>query len=288
MALRRYLSLVKFSHSIFALPFALQGAWMASGGVPELSRLAWIVFCAVAARTAAMGFNRLLDRKIDAENPRTAAREIPSGDVSVRGAIALVAISAGLFTFGAFRLNDLCGYLALPVLGVLFSYSAFKRFSSLAHLVLGLSLAIAPLGAWLAIRGDLAGDLRPVLVLALGVLLWVAGFDLIYACQDLEFDRERGLHSLPARLGMPRALRLASIFHLLAFLAFLAQGLLLGAGLPYWLGLAAAGALLAWEHRLVSPGDLSRVDAAFFTANGWVGVGLFVGLALDLSLRTSS
>ena len=288
MALRRYLSLVKFSHSIFALPFALQGAWMASGGVPELSRLAWIVFCAVAARTAAMGFNRLLDRKIDAENPRTAAREIPSGDVSVRGAIALVAISAGLFTLGAFRLNDLCGYLALPVLGVLFSYSAFKRFSSLAHLVLGLSLAIAPLGAWLAIRGDLAGDLRPVLVLALGVLLWVAGFDLIYACQDLEFDRERGLHSLPARLGMPRALRLASIFHLLAFLAFLVQGLLLGAGLPYWLGLAAAGALLAWEHRLVSPGDLSRIDAAFFTANGWVGVGLFVGLALDLSLRTSS
>jgi len=284
MALRRYLSLVKFSHSIFALPFALQGAWMASGGVPELATLAWVVFCAVTARTAAMGFNRLLDRRIDAENPRTASRELPSGDVSVFGAVALVAISAVLFVLGAFQLNPLCGYLALPVLGVLFSYSAFKRFSSLAHLVLGLSLAIAPLGAWLAIRGDLDGDLRPVITLAVGVLLWVAGFDLIYACQDVDFDRERGLHSIPARIGTARALQLAKAFHLLAFGAFLAQGLLMHAGLPFWIGLAAAGGLLVWEHRLVRPGDLSKVDAAFFTANGWVGVGLFIGLALDLSL----
>jgi 4-hydroxybenzoate polyprenyltransferase len=283
MALRRYFSLVKFSHSIFALPFALQGAWMASGGVPELSALVWVVFCAVAARTAAMGFNRLLDRRIDAENPRTAMRELPSGAVSTSGAAALVAISAVLFVFGAFRLNPLCGYLALPVLAVLFSYSAFKRFSSSAHLVLGLSLAIAPLGAWLAIRGDFHGDLRPVLALAFGVLLWVAGFDLIYACQDVDFDRERGLHSIPARIGTARALQLAKTFHLLAFGAFFAQGLLMHAGVPFWLGLAAAGSLLVWEHRLVRPGDLSKIDAAFFTANGWVGVGLFVGLALDLS-----
>lgn len=284
MALRRYLSLVKFSHSVFALPFALQGAWMASGGVPELAALAWVVFCAVTARTAAMGFNRLLDRRIDAENPRTRLRELPSGEVSVTGAVLLVAISAVSFVLGAFQLNDLCGYLAVPVLGVLFSYSAFKRFSSLAHLVLGLSLAIAPLGAWLAIRGDWQGDLRPVLCLAFGVLLWVAGFDLIYACQDVDFDRERGLHSIPARLGTAGALRLAKAFHLFAFTAFCAQGVLLHAGLPFWLGIAAAGALLVWEHRLVRPGDLSKIDAAFFTANGFVGIGLFIGLALDFSL----
>lgn len=281
--MRRYFSLVRFSHSVFALPFALQGAWMAGGGAPAWSTLGWIVFCAVAARTAAMGFNRLLDRRVDAANPRTAGREIPSGAVSVTGAAALVTISAALFVVGAWMLNPLCGWLSLPVLGVLFAYSAFKRFSSTAHLALGLSLAIAPLGAWLAVRGDFDGDLRPVLVLAAGVLLWVAGFDLIYSCQDVDFDREHGLHSIPARLGVDGALRVAKAFHLAAFAAFLIQGLLIDAGIPFWLGLAAAGGLLVWEHRLVRPGDLSKVDAAFFTANGWVGIGLFVGLALDLS-----
>lgn len=282
--LRKYASLVRFSHSVFALPFALQGAWMASGGVPELAALGWVVFCAVTARTAAMGFNRLLDRRIDAANPRTANRELPSGAVSVTGAVALVTVSAALFVVGAFQLNPLCGALAVPVLAVLFSYSAFKRFSSAAHLVLGLSLAIAPLGAWLAVRGDFDGDLRPVIALAVGVLLWVAGFDLIYACQDVDFDRANGLHSIPAKLGVGGALRVAKAFHLVAFAAFLMQGVWLGAGVPFWLGLAAAGALLVWEHRLVRPGDLSRVDAAFFTANGWVGIGLFLGLAVDLAM----
>jgi 4-hydroxybenzoate polyprenyltransferase len=283
-ALARYLSLVRFSHSVFALPFALQGAWLAAGGVPDVRSLALVVLCAVAARTAAMGFNRWLDRDIDAANPRTASREIPAGQVSPAAAVLLVAVSSGVFVLGSAALNPLCGWLSPAVLAVLLGYSAFKRFSSAAHFVLGLALALAPLGAWLAIRGDLQGDLRPVLLLALGVLCWVAGFDLIYASQDADFDRARGLHSIPARLGVAGALRLSSLLHVLAVLCFVGQGVLAGLGLPYWVLLAVAAGLLVWEHSIVSADDLSRVDVAFFTLNGWVGVGLFLGVAVDLAL----
>lgn len=282
--LTRYLSLVKFSHSVFALPFALQGAWMASGGVPAVRTLALVVLCAVAARTAAMAFNRLVDRKLDAENPRTRSRELPAGLVTPRGATALVAVSAAVFVAGSFALNTLCGALSPAVLVVLLGYSYFKRFSSLAHLVLGLSLGLAPLGAWLAVRGDFEGDLRPVLFLAAGVLTWVAGFDLIYASQDAAYDRERGLFSIPARFGLPFALRASSALHVAAVGCFAGQGLLGGYGLPFWVALAVASALLVWEHAIVSPTDLSRVNVAFFTLNGWVGLGLFLGLALDLGL----
>ncbi len=283
-ALARYLSLVRFSHSVFALPFALQGAWMAAGGVPDGASLALVVLCAVAARTAAMGFNRWLDRDIDAANPRTAGREIPAGLVSPAAALALVLASSAVFVLGAFALNPLCGYLSPAVLAVLLGYSAFKRFSALAHFVLGLALGLAPLGAWLAIRGDLSGDLRPVLLLALGVLTWVAGFDLIYASQDADFDRARGLHSIPARLGVAGALRLSSLLHVVAVACFVGEGLLAGLGPAYWALLAVAAALLVWEHSIVSAEDLSRVDVAFFTLNGWVGIGLFLGVAVDLAL----
>jgi len=279
-----YLSLVKFSHSIFALPFALQGAWLASSGIPNGSDLVWIVVCAVAARTAAMGFNRWLDRELDARNPRTAGRELPAGVVSPAGALTLVVGSALVFVAGAWALNPLCAALSPVVLAVLFGYSAFKRFSAAAHFVLGLALAIAPLGAWLAVRGDFAGDLRPVLVLALGVLTWVAGFDLIYACQDAEHDAEAGLHSIPARLGIAGSLRLSSALHVVSVLAFGLQGHWAGLGLAYWIALALAAVLLWWEHSIVSPTDLSRVDVAFFTLNGWVGVGLFLGVAVDLQV----
>lgn len=284
MRLAKYLSLVKFSHSIFALPFALQGAWMASGGVPRPRVLGLVVLCAVAARTAAMAFNRLVDRRIDAANPRTAAREIPAGLVSPLAAGALVIGSAAVFVAGSFALNSLCGWLSPAVLFVLLGYSLVKRFSSAAHLVLGLALGLAPLGAWMAVRGDFQGDLRPVLALALGVLAWVAGFDLIYASQDAGFDRARGLFSVPARFGVARALRLSTLLHGVALAAFAAQGYWGGLGVPFWGALALAGALLIWEHSIVSPDDLSRVDLAFFTLNGWVGVGLFLGLALDLGL----
>lgn len=283
-AVARYLSLVKFSHSVFALPFALQGAWLASDGVPDAATLGLVVLCAVAARTAAMGFNRWLDRDIDAQNPRTAAREIPAGVVSAPAAAGLVLASSAVFVAGAFALNPLCGWLSPAVLAVLLGYSAFKRFSSLAHFALGLALGLAPLGAWLAVRGDFEGDLRPVLLLAAGVLTWVAGFDLIYASQDAEFDRGRGLHSIPARLGVGGALRLSSALHVLAVACFAGEGWLAGLGAAYWVMLAVAAALLVWEHSIVSADDLSRVNVAFFTLNGWVGIGLFLGVAVDLSL----
>lgn len=277
-----YLRLVKFSHSIFALPFALQGAWLAAGGVPGLGTLGWIVVCAVAARTAAMAFNRLVDRHIDAKNPRTSSREIPAGVLAVREASLLVVGSSAVFCWSAFQLNSLAGWLSFPVLAVLLFYSYVKRFSFLAHIVLGIALALAPLGAWVAVRGDISGPLLPVLALALAVTTWVSGFDLIYACQDVDFDRDQGLHSIPARFGVPAALRLSTLLHIGTIVALAVVGVAAGLGWVYALAVSLAAGLLVWEHRIVRPDDLSRVDLAFFTLNGWVGVALFVGLALDM------
>ena len=276
-----YLSLVKFSHSVFALPFALQGAWLAAGGVPEPWQLLWVVVAAVAARTAAMAFNRLVDRHLDAANPRTAGRELPAGALSAGRVRGLVLLAAGLFIGAAFALNPLAGWLSFPVLGVLFGYSFVKRFSFLAHLVLGLALALAPLGAWIAIRGSIDASMLPVLILAMAVWAWVAGFDLIYACQDVDHDREAGLHSIPARFGVGRALKAARLLHVLTVALLAAFTLSAGLGWIYWVSVAGAALLLAWEHSLVAPDDLSRVDVAFFTLNGWVGVALFGGLVLD-------
>jgi 4-hydroxybenzoate polyprenyltransferase len=280
-SLRDWLSLVRFSHSIFALPFALQGAWLAAGGVPPWRVLVLVVVCAVAARTAAMGFNRLVDSDIDAANPRTKTREIPAGKLSASAVRALVAFSSVLFVGASFALNPLAGALSGPVLAVLFVYSYVKRFSALAHVVLGIALGLAPLGAWIAVRGTFEGDLRPVLWLALCVVTWVAGFDLIYACQDTEFDRAAGLHSVPAKKGIPFALRLSSALHVVTVASLVVVALTAHVSYIYWAAIVIATLLLAWEHSLVSPTDLSRVNLAFFTINGWIGVGLFVGLALD-------
>jgi len=279
---RDYLSLVKFSHSIFALPFAMQGAWIAAGGVPAVDRLGWIVLCAVCARTAAMAFNRLVDRRIDAENPRTRERELPRGVLTPLSVAALVLVSSAGFVMGAYQLGPWCGKLSFGVLVLVLGYSYVKRFSLLAHGALGLALACAPLGAWLAVTGTFEEDFTPVLWLAGGVLAWVAGFDLVYACQDEEFDRERGLFSVPAKFGRRRALLAARALHGLAVGAFCVQGHLAGLGLVYWVSLGLASLLLVWEHRLVRTDDLSKIDMAFFTANGWVGVVLFCGVALDL------
>lgn len=287
-SLRDCFSLVRFSHSVFALPFALQGAWLAAGGVPKPRVLALIVVCAVAARTAAMGFNRLVDRDVDAANPRTSGRELPARKLSVGAVRLLVAIASAVFVAASFALHPLAGELSLPVLAVLLGYSYVKRFSSLAHVVLGASLALAPLGAWIAVRGSFEGDLAPVLWLALAVVTWVAGFDLIYACQDADFDRAAGLHSIPARRGIAFALRLSSLLHVGTIGALVLVGLSAHLQIVYWIAVAIAGLLLCWEHSLVSPRDLSRVDTAFFTVNGWVGVGLFVGLALDSGLRAGA
>jgi 4-hydroxybenzoate polyprenyltransferase len=281
-AVRPWLALVKFEHSLFALPFALAGAWLAARGRPETSVLLLVILCAVSARTAAMAFNRWLDRRHDAANPRTRARELPRGALAPGAALTLVVLAALVFLGGAWALNPLCGRLAPLVLLVLLSYSATKRFTAAAHFVLGLALALAPLGAWVAVRGDLRGDLVPPLLLAFAVLTWVAGFDLIYACQDEAFDRESGLCSIPARSGAARALWLSSALHGATMLALVLLAWRARLGWIFAIALVATLVLLVWQHALVSAEDLSRVDVAFFTLNGWVSVGLFLGLALDL------
>ena len=279
---RDYLSLVRFSHSVFALPFALCGAWLGSGGPPPLRALLLVVLCAVAARTAAMAFNRLVDREIDARNPRTSGRELPARRISPGAAGLLVALSSAAFVGLAFALNRTAGLFSVPVLLVLLAYSYVKRFSASAHFVLGLALALAPLGAWVAVGGEVSGaGLAPVLWLAGAVLTWVAGFDLIYACQDVEFDRASRLHSIPARLGVGRALRISSFLHVLTVLCLVLVGRSARLSFIWWGAVLVAALLLAWEHSLVSEKDLSRVNAAFFTVNGWVSVLLFAGLALD-------
>lgn len=279
-----YFRLVKFSHSIFALPFALASAWLASGGLPPLRTLALIVLCAVAARTAAMGFNRLVDHKLDAANPRTAGRELPAGVLSPLAVSVFILVSTSIFVLGAWALSPLCASLSPIVLLVLFGYSYAKRFTYFAHLILGLALGLAPLGAWLAVRGNFEGDLWPPILLAAAVTLWVAGFDLIYACQDAQFDRERGLHSIPARFGLERALWLSRMLHAATATLLVAFGLRAELGAAWWIGVLLSGALFIWQHRLVSARDLARVDMAFFTLNGWIGVGLLAGLVADLSL----
>lgn len=282
--LKDWLTLVRFSHSIFALPFALSAAWLAERGAPSLSVLALIVVAAVAARTAALGFNRIVDRFIDAANPRTADRELPSGKLSPRAVWLLVILSSAIFLAAAAALNSLCGWLAPLVLLVLLGYSLVKRVSWMAHAALGLALALAPLGAWLAVTGDLSGDLATPLLLAAAVLTWVFGFDLIYACQDAEHDRRVGLFSIPARFGVARALSISTVAHGLTAVLLLLFGLHADLGPAYWGVFVVAVGLLVWQHRIVSPEDLSRLDAAFFTLNGWVGVALFFGLVLDLQL----
>lgn len=279
-----YLSLVRFSHSVFALPFALASAWVAAGGVPAFERLLWIVVCAVAARTSAMAYNRYVDRHLDAANPRTAAREIPRGAVPPQRALALALASGAVFVAAAWMLGPWCGWISLPVLALLLGYSHAKRFTFLCHLWLGLCLAIAPLGAWLAVVGEPGPGLGAAALLAAAVLTWVAGFDLIYACQDAEFDSSQGLASIPARFGLGPSLAVSGLLHVATVAALVAYGLVTGLGVAYWTALVVAAALLVWQHRIVGPQDLSRVDAAFFTANGWVGVALFAGVALDVSL----
>lgn len=278
------LEMIRFEHSVFALPFALTGALLAwrqggfaSGGL--WARLGWILLAMVAARSAAMAFNRVLDAAIDARNPRTRGRHIPAGLLSRGFAWGFIAVTSLLFLLAAGMLNPLCLRLAPVALGVVFFYSWTKRFTSLSHLVLGFALGIAPSAAWIAVAGAL--DARIVWLTA-AVTLWTAGFDIIYSCQDYEFDRREGLFSLPARLGIAGALGVARLFHLamVACLAALASSLALG---PLaWAGVLAVAALLLWEHRLVRAGDLSRVDAAFFTMNGWVSVLFLAFWAADI------
>jgi 4-hydroxybenzoate polyprenyltransferase len=279
--LRVVLEMVKFEHTLFALPFAFLGMLLAAGGLPPWRTIGWIVVAMVGARSAAMGFNRLVDRRLDAANPRTAGRALPAGQLTPAFVAGFVVASLALLVLAAWRLNPLALLLSPVAIAVLLLYSYTKRFTSLCHLVLGLALAGAPLGAWIAVRGDVTAT---PLLLAAAVLLWVAGFDVLYALQDVDFDRRAGLFSIPARLGVRGALWVSALCHAgtLVLLALLPRSYPGGLGAAYWVGVAGCALLLAWQHWIVRPHDLSRLDAAFFTANGALSAWLFLATAVDL------
>jgi 4-hydroxybenzoate polyprenyltransferase len=285
--LRLTLEMIKFEHSIFALPFALTGALLAFRDSGYDSRglgakLGWIVLAMVGARSAAMAFNRLVDADIDARNPRTRSRHLPSGLLSRAFAWGFVAAASALFFFAAGELNHLCLRLAPLALAIVFFYSFTKRFTSLSHLVLGFSLGIAPAAAWIAVRGAL--DPR-ILWLTAAVTFWTAGFDVIYACQDYEFDLAEALASIPRRVGIRAALGIARALHIAMIACLLALVYTLDLGPLALAGVAAIAALLIYEHSLVKPDDFSRVNAAFFTMNGYVSVLFFLFWAADIFLR---
>jgi 4-hydroxybenzoate polyprenyltransferase len=275
-ALVRYANLVKLPHTVFALPFALVGVVLASyvkGVTP--GTILWVAVAFTSARFAAMAFNRIVDRRLDALNPRTTMREIPSGTIGVRQAGIAVALSSALFLISAWQLNPLCFALAPLALTWVLGYSYTKRFTRWAHLVLGLGLGIAPVGGYLAVTGAWSDPWWMLPVLAAGVMTWVAGFDVLYALQDVAFDRKAGLHSIPAALGERRALAVARLLHASTVIALAAVGAGVAAGWLYWIGVAVVAALLVFEHSLVRADDLSRLDAAFFTTNGIISIAFF-------------
>jgi 4-hydroxybenzoate polyprenyltransferase len=278
-SLSTYLSFVRVSHTVFALPFALTGALLAwrTGGF-SIANLGWITVSMVAARSAAMGFNRLVDARHDALNPRTAGRELPRGLISRREASVFVAISAGVFVFAAFRLNVLCGVLSLVALAVVFWYSLAKRYTSYTQIFLGLAMAVAPVGGWLAAGGG-SGWQPWLLGLAIG--LWVGGFDVLYACQDVEFDRAHGLRSMPVRFGVRRAITMSRVMHVATVVCMAALWPVASLPVSYLAGVAGVAVLLSYEQSLVSDSDLSQVKRAF-DLNGWVGIVYFVSTAASL------
>lgn len=276
------LEMIKWEHSIFALPFALTGAMLAAHGWPQASKLLWIVVCMVTARSAAMAFNRWADADLDASNPRTKSRALPAGLLSKHFVAGFTLVMALLFIVGAAQLNRLTLLLSPVALAVVLAYSYTKRFTRWSHLVLGLSLGIAPSAAWIAVRGSL--DPR-IVVLTVAVLFWVAGFDLLYACQDAEHDRTTGLRSVPSSYGIAVAFYIARAMHLvmLGLLVWLIH--LFSLGSYAWIGIVVVAALLLYEHLIVSPHDMRRLNAAFFTLNGVISVVFFLFVAADLLLR---
>jgi len=280
--LRLTLEMIKWEHSVFALPFALCGAMLAAGGFPTAHQLVWIIVAMVAARSAAMAFNRLADASIDAANPRTRTRALPAGQLTPAFVAAFVAVSSALFVLAASQLNRLTLWLSPVALAVLLVYSYTKRFTRWSHLVLGFALGIAPAAAWIAVRGSL--DAR-ILLLTAAVTFWVGGFDVLYACQDFDFDRQAGLHSVPRYFGIGPALWIARVFHLLMVGLLVALLIAFGMGKLAACGVLVVVLLLLYEHSLVKRDDLSKLNAAFFTMNGVISVLFFIFVAGDLLLR---
>lgn len=280
--LRVTLEMIKWEHSIFALPFALCGAMLAAGGVPAWHQLAWIIVAMISARSAAMAFNRVADAAIDAANPRTQTRALPAGILTPSFVTTFVVVSCAVFVLAASQLNHLTLILSPLALGIVLLYSYTKRFTRWSHLVLGFALGIAPAAAWIAVRASL--DPR-ILLLTAAVTFWVGGFDVLYACQDFDFDREAGLHSLPRYFGIRAALVISRLFHVIMLLLLITLVITFGLGKFAIAGVVAVAILLAYEHSLVSSHDLSKLNAAFFTMNGVISVVFFVFIAADLLVR---
>ncbi|KWT75004.1 UbiA-like polyprenyltransferase [Candidatus Magnetominusculus xianensis] len=273
-----YLKMIKFSHSVFALPFAFSSAILAADGLPETKKIVWITAAMVAARSAAMGMNRVVDRKIDAQNPRTKNREIPAGVISAAEATVFVVLSSVVFGVAAYMLNPLCLKLSPVALSVIFLYSYTKRFTWGCHIVLGVAIALAPLGAWIAIRGTVSWEAA---ALPVAVVFWLAGFDILYALADIDFDKSYGLYSIPQRFGIRTSLYIARGFHLLTWVLLIVSGVVFHLGVVYYIGMAIVAMLLIYEHNLVRPGDLSKLDMAFFNMNGYISVTVLAFIALD-------
>jgi 4-hydroxybenzoate polyprenyltransferase len=281
--MKSFLNLIKFEHTIFALPFAYLGMVLAAHGWPGWEKLIWVTIAMASARTLAMAFNRIADRWWDARNPRTAQRPLVSGSISLRTAWMGTLVSFLILVLAAWRLGPLPLLLLPGALVFLVGYSYTKRFTVFSHFILGFTDGLAPAGAWVAVKGSLfsSGDL-PAWLLTGVVTLWIGGFDLLYACQDVDFDREYGLHSIPARLGVPFALRLSAICHAVMLAVLVGLGTFTDLGSWYYLALVIVAGLLVWEHRLVRPDDLSKIDQAFFNINSYIAIVLFAGVILGL------
>jgi len=279
--LRIILEMIKFEHTVFALPFAIMSAFIAAEGLPSLAKLGWILVAMVGARSCAMAFNRLADAEIDSKNPRTVTRAIPAGLITKGAVWVFTIVSAGLLVFAAWRLNPLAFALSPVALLVIMGYSYTKRFTSLSHFWLGLALSISPVGAWIAIKGQF--DWTPIILCSV-VLLWTAGFDIIYACQDVNFDRKHGLHSIPARIGIRWALWLSSALHVIAVGLLFSIPFLTELGLFYFIGVGIVVLIFIYEHAIVKPNDLSRVNLAFFTLNGMISLVLMALSIADILL----
>ncbi len=279
--MRTYLEMIRFSHTVFALPFAFMGAVLAAGGIPHRNTILWILVAMVGARSGAMGMNRFADRHLDAKNPRTQDRALPQGKIAAREALAFICVSFALLLVAAWMLNPLCFALAPVAILIVAGYSYTKRFTNFSHLILGLSLALAPIGAWIAVTGRVA---LPALILGTAVLFWVAGFDILYALMDIEFDRRSGLFSIPARLGVERGMAAAGLCHMLTVLCLALMVPLLGLGKVYLAGLFLAMALLLYEHWLLYRHGLAKLNVAFFNVNGALSIGLFLFTLGDLLL----
>ena len=276
------LDMIKFEHTIFALPFAFIGALLARKGLPTAWQVTWIALAMIGGRSTAMTFNRIADVRYDWSNPRTRKRALPQGTLSMGFAVVFTIVMSLLFVFAAWQLNSLCFYLSFPMLAILVLYSYTKRFTSLSHVVLGFAVGCAPLAAWLAIDGEFAW---PPVFLSGAVTFWVAGFDLIYALQDVEFDRKAKLFSLPSRYGVAPALRVSGVFHGATVILLIATAVITNLGWMAYAGIAAVAGILYWEHRLVTPDDLSRINVAFFNLNGYVSILLLLTFAGDILIR---